>query len=124
MSLSCLLLFSWGSIVGTLVLFKHVLGQLQFVTVAFDARFGLRRCHVCLFVHLLQVVVDSLKLLHEEGVKVSLFADLTDAIVLRLVKVAINVEELLFGLGLHVFLLGMTFPSWLSDLSLGQVFMV
>ena len=118
MSLSCLLLFSWGSIVSTLIPFKHVLGQLEFVTVAFDARFGLRRCHVCLFVHLLQVVVDSLKLLHEEGVKVSLFADLTDAIVLRLVKVAINVEELLFGLGLHVFLLGMTFPSWLSNMSL------
>ena len=124
MCLRCLLLFSWGSIVSTLIPFKHVLGQLQFVTVAFDARFGLRRCHVCLFVHLLQVVVDSLKLLHEEGVKVSLFADLSHAVVLRLVKVAIDVEELLFGLGLHVFLLGITFPSWLGNMSLRQVFRV
>ena len=73
---------------------------------------------------MLQVVVDSLKLLHEEGVKVSLFADLTDAIVLRLVKVAINIEEMLFGLDLNVFLLGMTFSSWLGNLCLGQVFMV
>ena len=118
MSLRCLLLFSWGSIVGTLVLFKHVLSQLQFVTVAFDARFGLGRCHVCLFVHLLQVVVDSLKLLHEKGVKISLFADLSHAVVLRLVKVAINVEELLFRCHLCVFLLGVTCPAWSSNLGL------
>jgi len=84
--------FSLAVFLCPLVLLEYVLRQPEPHVVTADARPGFSRRQLRLLVHLFQIVVDSLGLLHEKVVQIPLLGYLTLPIELSLREVVINVE--------------------------------